>query len=544
MTIVKETIASGHKMVRDANLHMLADTIGCKLQGASSDLQKTLATVTLTPPAILMGRQQTILYLRAHKPVIANKWDKHFKRLAEIEAEIAPFFRKDGKDKDSLEDDSIGQLSFQHTLLKPLNQVPWALLVIAMFKVWVVPAMSVLLPLMVWIIPYILLRFVYALPISQDQYMTILQHLLSGNMSIPNLDAVPVEGATGGFTMKTVFQGMMFAFTFLQSMIQPIQNAMHLYKTDAVCVKIGRQILEVRKIVQELRADIGSFNGIHVKLSFGLDPLPESDVRRAFIVIKEYPENIHMTFRDLAHVECLWRIAMTDRLNPIVFTRNALVLNDCHDISLKGVAVTSSIEMVVDAKPHAVLTGPNGGGKSSFLRAALQAVLLGHAFGFAPAKRAFMPRFTWIASGLQLRDTPGSLSMFETEVKFAAECIRNAKRYGPGLVLFDELFHSTNPPDGVRTAGQFLHRLWKQKDLFTIVSTHVFSLVEAAPSNVQAVCCPAVEGENGDITYSYGLQPGMCKVSSVHTVWEKFGLAKRSARSGSHRQTLPAKEKD
>jgi len=479
--------------------------------------------------------------------MIGHKWDKHFKRLAEIEAEIAPFFRKDGKDKDSLENDSIGQLSFQHTLLKPLNQVPWALLVVAMFKVWVVPAMSVFLPLIVWILPYVLLRFVYALPISQDQYVTILQHLLSGNMSIPDLDAsagAAAAAATGGFTMKTVFQGMMFAFTFLQSMIQPIQNAMHLYKTDAVCVKIGKQILEVRKIVQELRADIGSFNGIHVKLSFGLDPLPDSDVRRAFIIVQEYPENIHMTFRDLAHVESLWRIATTDALNPIVFTRNALVLNDCHDISLKGVAVTSSIEMVVDGKPHAVLTGPNGGGKSSFLRAALQAVLLGHAFGFAPAKRAFMPRFTWIASGLQLRDTPGSLSMFETEVKFAAECIRNAKRYGPGLVLFDELFHSTNPPDGVRTAGQFLHRLWKQKDLFSIVSTHVFSLVEAAPSNVQAVCCPAIEGENGDITYSYGVQPGMCKVSSVHTVWEKFGLAKRAARSGSHRQTLPAKEKD
>lgn len=135
-----------------------------------------------------------------------------------------------------------------------------------------------------------------------------------------------------------------------------------------------------------------------------------------------------------------------------------------------------------------------------------------------------MPRFLWIASGLQLRDTPGKLSMFETEVRFAAETIRAARRGGPGLVLFDELFHSTNPADSSRTAVQFLRRLWKQNDTFTVVSTHIFPLASSASPNVQAICCPATKGEDGKISYNYKIQPGICEVSSVHTVWEKFGL--------------------
>ena len=523
----KETLSAGHKMVKDANLQNVSSTLGCVLSNSSSDLIKTLATSTLTHPKMLMGRQQTILYLRSRRPELEQTWNTRFARLAEIEGELGTFFTRDGKEKDSLEDDAVGQLSFQYECLKPLNHIPWFLFAVSLFKIWLVPAMSILLPVFMWILPYFLLRFVYALPITQEQYMHILQTMLSGNLAIPTLrNLAPVEAEP--LNLKTIFQYSMFAFTFAQSMIQPIQNAMHLYKTDAICVKLGQQILEVRKFLQEFRADLGPVNGIHAKLSFSLEHFSDQDIRTAFISIQETPENIHMVFRDLAHLETLWRISQSQLLNPVMFVKDRFSLVGCSDISLNVKnAVESSIEL--GEKSHSILTGPNGGGKSSFLRAVLQSVLIGHAFGFAPAKEAFMPRFIWIASGLQLRDTPGKYSMFETEVKFAADSIRAANIDGPGLVLFDELFHSTNPPDSQRSAIQFLHRLWKKTQTFSIVSTHLFPLISAAPSNVQAICCHATQLEDGSIDFSYGVQPGVCEVSSVHKVWETFGLARYRA---------------
>ena len=518
---------AGHKMVEDANLQGLSSTLGCLLAGAPSDLTKTLATSTLTHPKMVMGRQQTIFHLRSQK---FQTWDARFTRIAAIEEDLAPFFQRDGKEKDSLEDDSIAQLSFQYEALKPLNHIPWLLFAMSLFKIWLVPAMSILMPIVVWILPYILLRFVYALPITQDQYMHIIQNIFNGNMNIPPMGAPEI--AREPLSFKTVFQYCMFGFTFAQSMIQPIQNAMHLYKTDAVCIKLGRQILELRKFLQEFRADLGRVNGIHVKLTFSLEHLDPNDIRMAFTSIQDTPENIHMVFRDLAHLETLWRIAESPLLHPVIFSKDRFILNECSDISLKvATAIPSSVNL--QEKSHAILTGPNGGGKSSFLRAVLQSVLLGHAFGFAPAKESYMPRFVWIASGLQLRDTPGEFSMFETEVKFAADSIAVANMDGPGLVLFDELFHSTNPRDSERSAIQFLHRLWKKPQTFSIVSTHLFPLVSAAPPNVQALCCDAKQMDDGEIEYSYGVQPGLCNVSSVHKVWEKFGLARYAARSGS-----------
>jgi DNA mismatch repair ATPase MutS len=114
--------------------------------------------------------------------------------------------------------------------------------------------------------------------------------------------------------------------------------------------------------------------------------------------------------------------------------------------------------------------------------------------------------------------------MFETEVYFASELLNKDTSRGPGLVLYDELFHSTNPPDGTRTAAKFLERLWAKQGFVSIVSTHVFELVEAAPTQVQRIQCMATVLPDGEIDYLYNVKEGVCKVSSVQSIWKRFGL--------------------
>jgi DNA mismatch repair protein MutS len=193
------------------------------------------------------------------------------------------------------------------------------------------------------------------------------------------------------------------------------------------------------------------------------------------------------------------------------------------DIALGDSAVSSSI-VLNNLEHHAALTGPNGGGKSSFMRAVLQCVLISHAYGLAPADSLVVRRFSWISSGLRLQDRPGDLSLFEAEVFFASEIL--ARSDGIGLVLYDELFHSTNPPDGIRTAEVFLKQLWNKPTIVSIVSTHVFDLVESAPKVVKKICCNAAE-VGGRIAFSYKVVPGISKISSVTEIWNRFGLELR-----------------
>jgi hypothetical protein len=513
---LKESIAAGHKILHDANLHKLANIIGCKFSDASAILQRNMAAAMTTKPETLMKRQKAIMILRNGKNRIV---EEQLDAAAKAEQELTTYFKESGADKDSLENDAISQLSFQDDILKPLNNVPWMIFLITIFKVWIVPAMTLMTPIVAWVLPYILLRFVYALPIDQQEYAHILQGLWVGNMPQPGVAAPDL------WTPRSIAQFLVFGFSFAQSMIQPIQNAMHLNKTDTIITGLGGKLIQLRNIVRKLQPVATELD---IKLADVLEELDETDARRAFLLVKENPERLRMVFRDLANLEILWLLATSPFSFTLVnFKPDVLVLEDIIDISLNG-GEGSSLTLSETSRRHAIITGPNGGGKSSFLRAILQSVVLGHSYGVAPAATAVMPRFRWIASGLQLRDTPGLYSMFETEVKFAADCIRSSRSAGPGLVLFDELFHSTNPPDGTRSAELFLKQLWApDAHVYSVVSTHVFPLVESAPDTVDAICCPASERLDGTIEYVFRVEPGVCRVSSVRTVWDKYGLQLR-----------------
>jgi hypothetical protein len=532
------SITRGEKLVDDAALNEAAATIGCKLKASTVEFHKQLALSLRTKRPISVKRQEDILNLRTLNPAV----DDDFEALATLEENISSFFKQPSKEAAELQKDAIAQLSFQDEWFKCLNDVPFILTIIALFKIWFVPATAILVPLFMWLMPYIFLKYLFNLPIKQNEYFDILRHLWSGSAPSPpygfsdsGLPAVPSL-----WTPRSIFQGIIFIGSFAQSLIQPIMNAMHLYKTDKQFMSIGTSILEIctrgRRVAELLRMPvsplISTFDGL--------------DARQAFCLVQDQPERIRQIFLSIGRLEVLWRIAQHDSFHPcslIDSDGSSFILEGVRDISIKD-AITSTIHL---EGTHAVITGPNGGGKSSALRAILQSVLLGHAYGMVPATRAEIPRFHWIASGLQLRDTPGVLSMFETEVYFASKTLAasaSTVSAGPGLVLFDELFHSTNPPDADRTAELFLQAVWNRKNIYSIVSTHNFGLIERAPKTVMALCCPATEKGNGDIEYSFTVKPGICKVSSVKKVWERFGLSSEGLpRPQGGLEILPVKKK-
>jgi DNA mismatch repair ATPase MutS len=150
---------------------------------------------------------------------------------------------------------------------------------------------------------------------------------------------------------------------------------------------------------------------------------------------------------------------------------------------------------------------------------------VGVCFGTPEGTYSLHP-FDWIQSGLHLEDLPGKLSLFEREVQFATEALKKARNNPTqrGLLLFDELFHSTNPPDGERTAQIFLEQVWSFSHLSSIISTHVFSLAESSPKRIQKLCVPALKDKSGNLTFTYTLRNGICKVSSVDLVLQKCGF--------------------
>lgn len=330
--------------------------------------------------------------------------------------------------------------------------------------------------------------------------------------------------------IKTIAQNGWTLFAVGQTIWQPIQQARHFITLDADCLALGKSLISVKGIGLWLTKAWKAW--VPDWLSGWLAECPD-DPRQAFAFAIETPFWLRHTFRALGRLEVLLALAGREDVTSAEFVggaKPALVLKRFGDPSIPlGRRVLSSVGLGCGGsktKSHAILTGPNRGGKSSFLRGVLMNVVVAHCFGAAFASKAQMTPFTWIADGMRLDDTPGKQSMFEREVAFGSAVL--AKEGGRGLVLYDELFHSTNPPDAKRTSELFCNSLWKKDNCLSIVSTHVYSLARSAPLEaVDQMCVAAWKSDEGKLMFSYKIQKGVCEVSSVDLLLKQFGLLGR-----------------
>ncbi len=126
-----------------------------------------------------------------------------------------------------------------------------------------------------------------------------------------------------------------------------------------------------------------------------------------------------------------------------------------------------------------VITGPNMGGKSTYMRQAALIALLAHVGSFVPADSArFGPLdriFTRIGAA---DDLAGGRSTFMVEMTETANILHNAT--AQSLVLMDEIGRGTSTFDGLSLAWAAAHHIGEQVRAFTLFATHYFELTALA----------------------------------------------------------------
>ena len=451
----------------------------------------------------ILFHQNTITNLRNFSIEETAEMNSYLEEFVSCEKRCT-FFFEEKNSLDSLEEDTFGQLIFQHSEFKILNHIPFLIMLITYMKIFFVPFMSVIFPLFAYFLPYLLIKYVWKMPIPYKMYQDIM-----GKMWSFSLDMSP----------QKMLQNLFTLFTLAQSMYQPIQNAFHLYTIHTNIYELGNAIYDFKSCTSKIQSLLEK-NHIQFHISDCLN-LPDNDSHRTFIEILEQPHRLWLISKDIAKLDVLWAVSQNSdftKVNLYSSTTPFFHANGIVDINLeKGFG--SSIT-IANNKNHYLLSGPNGGGKSSFLRGMLQTVVLSQSFGYSVAKDVEMSPFDFILSGLHIVDNPGKQSLFEKEILFARDVLYNNNPEFKGFVVFDEIFHSTNPPDGIRTSKLFLDKLWSFSHFASIISTHVFEIIETAPESIQRICVNATKEEDG-MHYSYCISEGICKESSVDEIWKK-----------------------
>ena len=238
-----------------------------------------------------------------------------------------------------------------------------------------------------------------------------------------------------------------------------------------------------------------------------------------------------------SHLEALQRcasaLAELDVLVNLSERADTLRLNSPELSADSGVHITGGrhlvVEQVLDEQfvPNdlrldeeqrmLIITGPNMGGKSTYMRQTALVVLLARIGSYVPAEHAIVGAIDQIFTRIGAADDiAGGRSTFMVEMTETANILHNATAHS--LVLMDEIGRGTSTYDGLSLAWACAAYLAKQIRAFTLFATHYFELT-ALPDeleNIANVHLEAIEHsrkivflyrvKEGAASRSYGLQ--------------------------------------
>ncbi|NTV52871.1 MAG: DNA mismatch repair protein MutS, partial [Candidatus Firestonebacteria bacterium] len=128
-----------------------------------------------------------------------------------------------------------------------------------------------------------------------------------------------------------------------------------------------------------------------------------------------------------------------------------------------------------------VLTGPNMGGKSTYLRQTALTVILAQMGGFVPAAEAHLGLVDRVFTRVGAADNlAGGQSTFMVEMSETANILANAT--GRSLVILDEVGRGTSTFDGVSIAWAVVEHLHDVVGAKTLFATHYYEITELALS--------------------------------------------------------------
>lgn len=155
-----------------------------------------------------------------------------------------------------------------------------------------------------------------------------------------------------------------------------------------------------------------------------------------------------------------------------------------------------------------LITGPNMGGKSTYLRQTALIVLMAHMGSFVPAEKALIPLLDRIFTRVGAQDNlVGGQSTFMVEMEETAHILHYATEHS--LVILDEIGRGTSTYDGVSLAWAILEFLHNETHAKTLFATHYHELIAVADSLQHcANLSVAVSEKDGKVAFLYRVISG------------------------------------
>lgn len=239
-----------------------------------------------------------------------------------------------------------------------------------------------------------------------------------------------------------------------------------------------------------------------------------------FTQIRDYIKNDVHTLQDvaktIAKVDVYQSLAVISSENSYVrpvFNQEKIfkVVDGRHGViervMAQGTYVSNDVEIDKD-HPVLLITGPNMGGKSTYMRQIALIALMGQIGCFVPCSEANIPVFDQIFTRIGASD-----DLISGQSTFMVEMLEanNALRYATenSLIIFDEIGRGTATFDGMAIAQAMIEYIASSIKCITLFSTHYHELtfLEEKKLGIKNVHASA-SIENDDLVFLYQIKPG------------------------------------
>jgi MutS domain V len=507
--------------IQDAvHIPSLKDYLQIQTQAGTTALQEKTSKWISNPKTLEQRSQQfrTLQHSLQNSPKFSANLIKSFSELKELESDLEALIAAPS----DLETEAFNELLFLKQWSLPLNFVPYLLAFWSILRVYIFPGMAMMMPVVMLILPFIIVKFIFHMPLTVSGYFTLVTAIFSGQIgtllspeSFGLAQPQPQQQSQSKPNSFDIFQliktGLLVG-TIVQSFLQPYWSFLHLSSIDTIIQKKAAALVRFKTLYETVKSELSRYGFKMAKNPFAPNI---TDGRQLVASAHLHPTFLKYALHRLGSVEALVCLALQTDLKPVQWiTEGApvLQLTDAFDYRVDR---ESRVTFNLDLGGHALLTGPNRGGKSTTLRSLVATQLLAHTYGCAFAQKARLTPFHKLYVCLTPEDLPGKKSRFEREIEFTAHTLQSKQPSERSLVLLDELYHSTNPPDAEKACAIYTEQLWAQPNTLSIISTHLFDFVDRSPKQVQRLCCPATISPDESVRYTYQLSKGICKVSSV-----------------------------
>jgi hypothetical protein len=528
----------GDYVLRDLDVEGLAATFAVKTQAGAAALTQRLGTPT--DDTIELEKRQSQL-----RDIRGRLKDRDMAKQCKVALATMKQKEEDVRSIAMAHDDQRHAEYYNQILWSPdsvisrLNTQTWFTELTVFLRTIFLPGMSIILPLLVFVAPFLIYYVVLKQPLTVDRYMTMLQD--SFKKVIPSVLGKPRFAGKGGA-------------------LEVGEKFMHVGASLAVFgASIWNQIsaaISMRAIVADMRKRAASLVAFTeaTKIAatcLGLTvavPTWSSGELGAFGDAWNRPALVQELLVAAGQVDMLAAVAAKKRTAFVQWGDHVEIT----DIYHPGTSISQRVYNNVTLKDrnHVLLTGPNRGGKSTMLKSLGIAVLMAQTLGITFSRKAVLPVFSAVITALSPSDVVGKMSLFEAEIEFA-KGVRTKLQAGGGPVflMMDEIFHGTNAHDGVEASQIFLDDLYQYGTdrVVSVVSTHYMNLPERYEGRTANLCMEASEDQNDPdcLVYTYKLCEGINRHSSVREILRERGLlteTKMIQTEGSQNRGSPSKK--